>query len=389
MNAARPPFGGEDFTDIEERLRVALTQEARDVEPHERLEDIRAEVDGRSGVGARPRWLMPVGAAAAVVAVAVVAWLGLRPGATPPLPAATSTATASATSSATGSTTSSASPTTSATGTATSTGTGPATGAPPTPPPSSPTSAPPATKDMAVPVYFVSPYGAGKVGLVREYLRTALPGGADGVAQGTVAVNLSLAAQAYVGTDGYLQPWPAGTTARVTAGTNEIQVVLSSAGVKGLTTEQQRVSVQQVVWSATAGLQQNLPVRISVAGGGPLFESMEAGVYKRPAADTAYTDLAPIWIDSPARGQVLPASAAVVVKGLACTFEAGVQWDLTQGGAVVTKGNTTASSGCPTQGSWSVDVGSLPAGDYLFRAYASSPQDGSLVAQKVVSFSVR
>ena len=389
MNATRPPFGGEDFTDIEERLRVALTQEARDVEPHERLDDIRAEVDGRAGAGGRPRWLMPVGAAAAVAAFAVVAWLGLRPGTTPLLPVATTTATASATTSATGSTTSSASPSTSASGTVSGTASGPATGIPPTPPASSATSAPPATKDMAVPVYFVSPYGAGKAGLVREYLRTTLPGGADGVAQGTAAVNLSLAAQAYVGTDGYLQPWPAGTTARVTAGTNEIQVVLSSAGVKGLTTEQQRVSVQQVVWSATAGLQQSFPVRISVAGGGPLFETMAAGVYKRPGADTAYTDLAPVWIDSPSRGQVLTASAPVVVKGLACTFEAGVQWDLTLGATVVTKGNTTASSGCPTQGSWSVDLGSLPTGDYLFRAYASSPQDGSLLAQKVVAFSVR
>lgn len=241
-----------------------------------------------------------------------------------------------------------------------------------------------------MPVYFVGPYGNQKWGLVREFLTANLPAGADPAAKATAALNLALNAQPYTNTDGYLQPWPAGSSAQqVVVRPSEIEVVLSGPGVKGLTPEQQRVSVQQVVWTATAAVQQNLPVRISVAGGGPIFETMPPSVYKRPATTESYRDLAPIWVDTPSRDQVLPAGSPVVVKGQACTFEANVLWELRQGTTVVKKGNTTASSGCPTQGSYSVDLGVLQPGAYQFRAFELSAKDGSLSAEKVVSFTVK
>jgi hypothetical protein len=238
-----------------------------------------------------------------------------------------------------------------------------------------------------VPAYFVQPYGKGGFGLVREYIGAQVP--VDPVGGGTAALNVSLNAQPYTNTDGYLQPWPSGTTGTVTMSSNEIQVLLSGPGIKGLAPEQQRIAVQQVVWAVTAGLQKNLPVRISVAAGGNIFETMPANVYKRPAAGLAYRDLAPIWVDSPSRDQVLLAGSPVVAKGQACTFEATVQWELKRGTSVVKADHTMASSGCPQQGSWSVDLGALPAGSYTFRAFELSARDGSLRAQKVVSFSVK
>jgi hypothetical protein len=79
----------------------------------------------------------------------------------------------------------------------------------------------------------------------------------------------------------------------------------------------------------------------------------------------------------------------VVVTGQACVFEANVTWELRQGGAVVQRGHTTASSGCPQQGSWKVELGTLAAGQYEFRAIEVSAKDGSIAFQEIVPFSVR
>jgi len=442
MTDDRTPFGGDDLTDLEERLRAAFAQEVRDLEPGDQLDDIRAEVDAAERVAGRPRWLAPVGAAAAVAAIAVVAWTGLRPGTTPPAPVAPSpvsttvsalpspspsaptgtstTAPPTATIPAPPSTATIPAPPSTATipappSTATipappSTATVPAppstatipappsTATIPAPPPTATIPAPPSTattaapsamKSFAVPAYFVMPYGKTSFGLVREYIGTQLPVGADAVTQATAALGVSLNAQPYTNTDGYLQLWPSGTSAEVTMTANEIQVVLSGPGVAGLAAEQQRIAVQQVVWAVTAGVQKDVPVRISVAGGGNIFETMPANVYKRPADAQSYQDLAPIWVDNPSRRQVLPAGAPVVVKGQACTFEAGYQWELKRGAALAKKGFGTVPAGaCPVRGEYSIDLGKLPAGNYSIRVFASSAEDGSVHAQKVVSFSV-
>ncbi len=365
MTNDHTPTSPEDFGDLEERLRVALAQEARDMEPHDRLDDIRTQVNAGGSSGRAPRWLAPAGAAAAVALIAIAAWIGFRPGANPPIVAATSGATTAPSQTSATTSTSSATSSTS-------------------------TSAAPAGPTQAVPVYFVSPYGSGKFGLVREFLGASLPADADPPSKATAALNKALDAQPYVSSDGYVQPWPSGTTAsKVEVTSAQIAVVLSGSGLPGLTPEQQRISVQQVVWTATAAVGNNLPVQISVTGGGKIFDTQPEGVYKRPPSAEWYTDLAPVWIDSPSRDQVLPASAPVVVTGQACTFEANVVWELRQGSAVIKQGNTTASSGCPTQGSWTVDLGTLPAGGYSFKAFERSPKDGSVSAQKVVSFSVR
>ena len=68
--------------------------------------------------------------------------------------------------------------------------------------------------------------------------------------------------------------------------------------------------------------------------------------------------------------------------------EANVTWELRQGGSVVRQGHTMASSGCPQQGSWSVDLGTLAGGRYEFRATEISMKDGSVAFANVVPFTV-
>jgi hypothetical protein len=139
----------------------------------------------------------------------------------------------------------------------------------------------------------------------------------------------------------------------------------------------------------TAAVQQaHAPVPVVVSGG-RIFESVGTNIFKRPADDRQFEEIAPIWVDSPYAGQVLPAGKAATVTGQACVFEANVTWELRQGGSVVDQGHTTATSGCPQQGSWTVSLGTLAAGQYEFRAIEVSPKDGSIAFQNVVPFSVR
>jgi len=185
---------------------------------------------------------------------------------------------------------------------------------------------------------------------------------------------------------GYQQPWTAGTTATVTVADTQIGIVLNQAGATGLSADQQRIAVQSLVWTATAAAQLNVPVRVEVTGGKAAFASKPAGNYARPASTSSYTDLVPIWIDSPTPGATL--KAPVTVTGQACVFEAQFPWQVLQGSTVVKSGSATASIACPDYGTYSISVGSLTAGTYTIRMQDISPKDGSVAYETRVPFIV-
>ena len=172
-----------------------------------------------------------------------------------------------------------------------------------------------------------------------------------------------------------------------------ITVTLSGPGAKAFTTEQTKLAVQGLVWTAQAAIGQGpVPVKFAVADGSTrLFGAYPtARTYNRPAKALQYQDLAPIWITSPVREQVFPARAPVVAKGESCAFEANTQWQLKKGAATIKSGFTTASSGCPTRGTWEVKLGVLAPGDYVFRMYELSMEDGRRVmADSSKPFTVR
>jgi hypothetical protein len=79
----------------------------------------------------------------------------------------------------------------------------------------------------------------------------------------------------------------------------------------------------------------------------------------------------------------------VVASGTASVFEATVPWRLTRSGSAVATGFSTASIGAPGRGTWTADLGRLPAGTYTFTAYERSAEDGSVRAQDESTFTVR
>lgn len=357
--------GSDRLEQLEAALRGALSREADAVRPDDRLDDIRAAVSpGRRRPGSS--WV-PIAAAAAVAAIVVGAWIGLRPGAAPPpVPASPSTTV----------------PVIPAPSTAPSTN---GTGSP------SATSTPAPTVAVALPVYYLAPPGSagGRYGLVRVFVPGQLPANAT-LAQ---KADAALAAAVTVPADNpnrFVAAWPAGTTARYVAlPAPEVGVSLSGPGVTGLTENAQQLAVQALVWTVTAAVQQaGAPVPVTVASGGPIFETVGSNVFKRPGAEREFEELATIWVDSPYTDQALTAGKPVVVTGRACVFEANVTWELRQGGSVVKQGHTMATSGCPQQGSWTVDLGPLVGGQYEFRGIEVSMKDGGIAFQNIVPFSV-
>jgi hypothetical protein len=380
-----PDYEPGEFDQVERRLRQAMTRDVQQVIPSHRLDTILREaheagpVTATGGSSAR-RWMVPLAAAAAVAAIIGGVWWSGQddgPTITPPQTSAPSLSP-------------SPSPSESPTGSATTTGSSPT-----SPSTSATTGGGVATESVSLPVYFVGPVGDDKptYKLFRDFIRSDLPGGQSPEAKVKAALVLAVNAQPFTNTDGYLQPWSGQTIGDVGVTRDLITIDLANAGNPGaaVTSEIQRLAVQELVWTATAAAQSNVPVRFTVRGQeASLFGSLPTDrSYTRPASDQLYEDVAPIWITAPGRDQVLPAAKPVVVTGQAIVFEANVSWQLSRGSTQVKTGHATASAGAPMQGTYSIDLGKLAAGSYTISVRELSAKNGSVSAEKSVSFTVK
>lgn len=137
-------------------------------------------------------------------------------------------------------------------------------------------------------------------------------------------------------------------------------------------------AIDQIVWTLTEFAPEITAVTFTVNG--EKVESFAGHVdttatFKR-AID--YEVLNPIQIGSINQGAEL--TSPIKISGQACTFEANVVWELSQEGTVVQEGFTTASSGCPERGNWSITIKDLTPGNYTIAALEYSAEDGSLFA---------
>jgi hypothetical protein len=366
-----PDFEPGEFDLLERRLRRALHEEAELMHPSDRLEDILDAGTAEEGtpMGRRngpPRWLAPVAAAAAAVLIAGTAWALTQRDAGPVPPAVTTAPT----------------PTDSPTAEPSPTATTP-----------SPTST--AAEAALLPVYYVGPIGDDKptYRLFREFLRGSTPATAREEQKALEALRLATDAQRFSNTDGYLQPWSGTEVTAVSVTPELITVSLSNDGPDGFEREQQRLAVQQLVWTAQAAVNKGtIPVRFQIEDGSTAMYGTfpTSQTYDRPPKDEHWRDLAPIWVTSPGRDQVLDAGKPVTVTGEATVFEANVRWELKQGPSVVKEGHTTASVGAPGRGEFTIELGTLRPGDYAIRVFEMSMDDGDKVsAERLMPFSVK
>jgi len=369
-------MNGDDVNDsnLERQLRESLRRDAERITPQDRRTEILAMVHDDRQASAqvaepRRRWLIPVSAAAAVALIGGAVVWGVsrsddRPQARPAV----------------------ASPKTSAS---------PARVAVPPAPQAPVGKAAGATTKVALPAYFVGASSAkgDRFGLYREFVNTTVPVGASAAQKAKAAVEVAMNAQPFTNFEPYVQPWSGTTVKDLTVTPSLVTITLSGPGASGFTPEQTKLAVQELVWTAQAAIGQGtIPVKFVVSDGSTsLFGTYStAKTFTRPTKDVQYEVLAPIWIISPERDHVFTAGQPVVATGESCAFEATTQWQLKKGGAAVKTGVTTASSGCPTRGTWTVNLGALAPGSYTFRMFEVSMQDGAgVVAETSKPFTVK
>jgi hypothetical protein len=393
--------------ETEARLRRTLSADAARIEPTDRLAAILTEAhDETYGRGARRR-LAPAAAAAAALLLAGTVWAVNRPTGTAPVggPTVASESTGATT------TPTSAGPSSSTPSPSSSAGTGrpspttvtvSPTGSPevpPTVPPGVPptvlptTGSSPSATRITLPVYYLGPVvpGSEKLRLFREFVPEAVP--APGTPGGNALAALRLAFGATGGArgGGYASPWSSTDPTSVTVGDGRITVALSR-GLDATPDGGSDLAIQQIVWTAQAAVGQGaLPVRITVPGDAALAPGRSSTrTWNRPTDPLEVASiLAPVWVDEPFRGEVVPAGQPLVVNGIASTFEANVEWQLLAGGTVVDEGFTTATVGAPGRGTYAFETEPLGAGPHVLRVFESSAKDGSVAAEQRVSITAR
>ena len=151
--------------------------------------------------------------------------------------------------------------------------------------------------------------------------------------------------------------------------------------------EGEQRAIDQIVWTLTEFAPEVKSVAFTVNG--KTVESFAGHVDTTATFERAidYEVLNPIQISSINQGAEL--TSPVAISGQACTFEANVVWKLSQDGKVVQEGFTTASSGCPERGDWSIALADLAPGNYRIEALEYSAEDGSLFAIDDKEFDVK
>ena len=144
-------------------------------------------------------------------------------------------------------------------------------------------------------------------------------------------------------------------------------------------------AIDQLVWTLTA----NHPSTTSVTftSGGKSFESFAGHVDARHSfsRELHYEVLAAVWVDQVAAVMTSP----VIMRGTACTFEAGLHWQLFRNEELIRENHALASGACPVRGAWSVNLGMLRSGHYTFVAQDISAKDGSVAQEDSKAFTIR
>jgi hypothetical protein len=176
----------------------------------------------------------------------------------------------------------------------------------------------------------------------------------------------------------YVNLWGKGNAVTSVTVDQSVATVDLSSLTLNVGAEAEQRAIDQIVWTLTEFAPNINSVAFTVNG--KTVESFAGHVDTTAAFKRAidYEVLNPIQISSINHGAEL--TSPVTISGQACTFEANVQWKLSKDGKVVQEGFTSASSGCPERGQWSITITDLTPGNYIIEAVEYSAEDGSLFA---------
>ena len=331
----------------DDQLRRLLSDAVSDIEPQERLAQIRGSVrsDPKVVPMSRPRsWIAVIGVAAAVAVIGGVAFAaGALSGSnnaddhTPTGPGPTSHHT-----------------------------TAPAT--PPTSTPTSPTSS--ATPgSYAYAVYYVGDNPAGKPVLFREFH--------SGVGPASAAPAVRDLASSPLDPD-YRTPWHTGdlADAQIDAGAGVIDVALGTAAVHdrpgGMSRAYARAAIQQVIYTVQAAFQKRLPVQFTLHGN-PVDQVLGVPTSEPLAQGNPVKVCSLVNISSPNEGQQV--SGQLKVTGVNNAFEGTSVVYLEKDGKKYLTTPVIGGFGPDKLYPWkaSLAVSTIPAGEYTLVAENDDP----------------
>lgn len=140
---------------------------------------------------------------------------------------------------------------------------------------------------------------------------------------------------------------------------------------------------QQLVYTVQTELDTDAPVAVTMDG-----DTTDTVLTHRVGSQPVEADpaaLSPILIDTPVAGADV--SSPVTVRGTSDTFEANVVWEVSRDGDVVEQGTTMGGTMFDRRPfRFTVE---LSPGMYTVRAFETSAEDGSLVAEDTRTFTVR
>ena len=179
--------------------------------------------------------------------------------------------------------------------------------------------------------------------------------------------------------------WSNGTKVNSVVTVDGVATVDLTLGRISFGSESELRAIDQMVWTLIANNPSVKSVKFTVDG--VVSESLAGHVDfgQTFALAPSYEVLAPVWIDLLDRSDV---NNPVSISGSACTFEAAVAWELSQGGDVLDSGGTTAATACPDRSDWNLDLGELAAGDYVLKVSDPSAEDGSIIFADTKAFTV-
>lgn len=234
----------------------------------------------------------------------------------------------------------------------------------------------PSSGTTSVPVYYVADTPTGPR-LFREFHQMA----AETVAASQVRAAVDEALKDSALDPDYRSGWPQGTalTGVSIDGSGPHDVVwitlTDTPGLRdlpsGMTEEQARMALQQVVYTVQAVLQQRQPVRF-IIDGQPADTVLGVPTGKPLTEDSPMAVQGTVWIIDPQEGDTV--TSPFTVTGRGAFFEANVSWQLLQDGNVVKSGHATAEEGM-TLSPYSFEV-TAPPGTYTLRVYDADMSDG-------------
>lgn len=180
----------------------------------------------------------------------------------------------------------------------------------------------------------------------------------------------------------YRTEWPQGAFAAAEVGADRITVELADPALQdrpdSMTEEEARASVQQVVYTLQAYAQRRLPVEFTTAGG-PVDEVLGTSSPEPLAAASPLATLSHVNLTSPEEAQ--PVAGRLRVDGVANSPEATVPWTVEdESGRSVADGFFTAEGWMgdrlfPFSGT--VDLADLTAGTYTLVVSTDDPSGGA------------